>query len=207
MEIAKTFDNYYSNKKFDPSKPFILLDKYKLADDSGAWAKQKNVLLSCGLAALLFLAVLTIPLIFFYNFLVDYMENNTLVYILMLFSGICVMLFFFTKTLSVFLRIEAEISDIVSLSPKEDGLRASLIYSLRAWLNARYELKLTDDHVISLLVDERTPFEGKKYKLVFSDNKREIVDLVVDNSCPSGCCDKENVEIFELSPDTKTFTR
>ena len=205
MEIAKTFDSYYSNKKFDPTKPFVLLNKYKLADDSGAWAKQKAGLMVSLSSLLLFLAVLIVPVIFFPDFLANYLDPNPLLFLLLLFSFTGGLIFVTVKTLDFFLKIDIEINETVSL--ERGGIRASFVYAVRSWLNSRYDLKLTNDHVISLLTNERTPYAGEKYKLVYDDNKSQIIDLLIDNSCPSGCCDKENVDIFKLSSDTQTFSK
>lgn len=206
MEIAKTFDSYYSNKKFDPTKPFVLLDKYKLADDSGAWAKQKAGLMLGLLGMLLLLVVITVPVIFFSDFLDKNIDHsNPLFLLLMVFSVMGLTVFLFVKTLNFFLKIDIEVNETVSL--ERGGIRASFVYALRSWLNSRYDLKLTNDHVISLLTNERTPYAGEKYKLVYDNNQSQILDLVVDNSCPSGCCDKENVDIFKLSSDAQTFSK
>lgn len=208
MDIIKTFDNYYSNKKFDPSKPFVLMDRYKLSEDSGAWNKQKRglrgALLFAGALLLSAFGFIFLPKTIIHN--VDvFLENNVFVTVSIFSLPIFVVIVAFVA-LSSFMKIDSELSKTVSLSATE-GIRESFVYALRGWLNARYNIDLTNDHVISLLVDERTPFAGEKYKLVFSDNKREIVDFVVDNSCPSGCCDKDDVTPFVLSTDTRVFKK
>lgn len=208
MDITKTFDNYYSNKKFDPSQPFVLMDHYKLYEDSGAWKKQKNSFLRVLIPgfALLITAfwVLFLPKSTIHDLEV-FLENNVFATIL-LFALPLVLLFAAGRAILNFGNIDYEVRKTVSLSTT-DGIRESFVYAVRGWLNARYNVDLTNDHVISLLVDARTPFAGEKYKLVLSDNKREIVDFVVDNSCPSGCCDKDDVSQFVLFADTKLFKK
>lgn len=208
MDITKTFDNYYSNRKFDPSKPFVLMDKYKLSEDSGAWKKQKNgfqrVLIPSFALLIAAFWVLFLPKSTIHDLEV-FLENNVFVTVL-LFVLPLVLLFAAGRAMLTFGNIDYEVTKTVS-SSATGGIRESFVYALRGWLNARYNVDLTNDHVVSLLVDARTPFDGEKYKLVFSSTKREIVDFVVDNSCPSGCCDKDDVSKFVLSADTKLFKK
>lgn len=134
-----------------------------------------------------------------------FLENNVFLTVL-LFTLPLVLLFTTVKTLIRVGNIDSEVTKTVS-SSATGGIRESLVYALRGWLNARYDVTLTNDHVVSLLTNDRTPYAGEKYKLVYGDNRYQIVDFVVDNSCPSGCCDKDDVSKFVLSADTKVFKK
>lgn len=88
---------------------------------------------------------------------------------------------------------------------QKQGVPKSLVYALRGWVNARFEMQLTNADAVSLLTEPRTPYEGNQYKLVFSSDLNSIIDLVVDNSCPADCCGKEKVDAGSLQETEKAF--
>lgn len=87
----------------------------------------------------------------------------------------------------------------------ENGVPKSLVYSLRSWINSRYEMNISNAETVSLLTNARTPLRGDRYKLVYSSDNDYILDLVVDNSCPSGCCDADSIDESNLEENNVTF--
>ena len=171
-------DSFYKNRKIDPKNNFPLINK--------EWKKVTDHLESKTVFVLIVFGLLG-GIAGFIATSIFKSSPSTLTYIALTVAGLLMggIVGLISSLFYVIFKSESHDAFLFSVN----GVPKSLVYSLRSWINSRYEMSLSTAEVVSLLMNSRTPLNGDRYKLVYSTDRDYILDLVVDNSCPSGCCD------------------
>lgn len=183
-------DSFYKNRKIDPKNNFPLINK--------EWEKITDRLETKPIFILI-LSFLSGAIVGFIYSSVFKFGSVPLMSIFGAFFGFLLGLF-----ISLFyILLKSDSYDAFSFY--ENGVPKSLVYSLRSWINSRYEMNLSNAEIVSLLLLSRTPLNGERYKLVYSTDRDYILDLVIDNSCPSKCCDVDSLDKRTLEENNISF--
>lgn len=187
-------DSFYKNRKIDPKNNFPLINK--------EWKKVTDHLESKAIYILLSFVLLG-GIVAFIATSIFKVSPSPLTYIALTIAGALSGFVLGLLTVLVYTILKSESHDAFNFS--KNGVPKSLVYSLRSWVNSRYEMNLSTAEVVSLLMYPRTPLNGDRYKLVYSTDRDYILDLVIDNSCPSECCDVDTINENAIEETNITF--
>lgn len=187
-------DSFYKNRKINPKNNFPLLNK--------EWEKVTDHLETKTIYVLISFTLLG-AIAGFIATSIFKSSSDPITYVALTFFGAASGAIFSLIASLIYLIIKSDNHDTFNFY--ENGVPKSLVYSLRSWINSRYEMNISNAETVSLLTNARTPLKGERYKLVYSADNDYILDLVIDNSCPSGCCDRDSIDGKNLEENNVTF--